>query len=545
MPMRGGLSIGCVWLTVLLACSGPNDGFQSGDDDDDDSAGDDDDSSSGVDAFAITAGANPNNPFSALAEVSVDRDLQVVVEYGEGEAFDHSTPVVDAAEGDVVEVLVLGLRAGRAYQLRAVGTDGVDTWTVGPVIHQTEPLASGWPDCSVDFFADESEFDADEVLCTNGYLGGDASIYYCVDRWGEPVHSLQHPDGYPFNFTRVLSTGDWATTGSVESALLLFDDRGELQSQWPAVFFDGKTRFVHQSLDSHELIELTEGPWVGALGMLTMCLDTVGGEPVKGGGILVFDPATEEVLWDWCAHGEPGDELPIDPLLSYDRETLEQVEGDWLHLNALLHGVDPDGGQFFWLSARYQDWLVKVDVETDAVVWRAGAAGDFLLVEDLDDPSSAQLSSVEWFFHQHAPEWVERDGARVRFLIMDNGNLRAMDDGVPAPGPAYSRVLEFVIDEDTMRASLTFEHGERDPVEPGHFYVEAHGDADMLPGDGAVVFTRGLEPDMAISEIGYPGAEERWRFSCDGGSSERRLYRVNYFPSLYETTWKIDEDLRR
>ena len=536
--MRSGVWIGCVWLVTILACSGPNDGFQTGDDDD--SAGDDDDSGAPVQTIANTAAVNPHNPFSALVEVSVDRDLQVVVEYGEAEAYDHATPAVEAAGGEVVEVLVLGLRAGREYQLRAVGTDGEDTWTADSVVHQTEPLTEGWPECTVDFGADEAQYDPHEAICANGFLGGADSIYYCFDRWGVPVHSLRHPDDLIFNLTRVLSTGEWATVGDTDGMLMLFDRRGELFVQWPGVFFEGKTRFSHRSFDAHEVIELTEGPWTGALAMLTNCDDMVGGAQVKGGGILVFDAVTEEILWDWCAHGEPGDEEPIDPLLAYDRVTLEGVGSEWLHLNALLHGVDPDGGQFFWLSSRYQDWLIKVDVDTDAVEWRLGWAGDFVLVEDLDDPSSAELPTVEWFFHQHAPEWVERDGWRTRFLITDNGNLRATEEGWISPEPPYSRIAEFVIDEETMRASLTFEYGERDPVAQGHFFIDAHGDANMLPGADALVFTRGLEPEMAICEIGYPAAEERWRLSCAGGTNKRRMYRVNYFPSLYETTWAYD-----
>ena len=33
----------------------------------------------------------------------------------------------------------------------------------------------------------------------------------------------------------------------------------------------------------------------------------------------LFDPDTEEVLWDWSAHGELGDGQPISPRLSYQR----------------------------------------------------------------------------------------------------------------------------------------------------------------------------------------------------------------------------------
>ena len=434
-------------------------------------------------------------------------------------------------------MLVLGLHAGAEVRLRATGTDGEDTYTSSAATFHTDALPGDWPDCLGTFTADESEFDTQEAVCTTGFLWDGAPLYFCVDRFGEIVHSLQHPDGHSFAMARVLRSGDWAAVGESQSVLLVFDRRGELVRQWTPEFFQDQTRFDHEAIDMHDVIELTEGPWDGALALITTCSDTIEGQTLVGNGVLVFDAATEQVLWDWCAHGTVGDGEPIDPLLAYDREVFEDGEEQaWLHVNGLLHGLDPDGGQFFWLSSRTQNWLFKVDVDTDQVVWRLGYEGDFQLVEDLSDPTSPALPQAEWFYHQHSPEWLERDGSRTRFLLHDNGNVRAAEDGALSSEPLYSRVAEFTLDEDTLRASLSYEFGDPDPASPGHFYAARHGDADMLPGGDAVVLTMGHEPTL-IGEASYPEAQERWRLSCDMENPDKAMYRVDFFPSLYETTW--------
>ncbi len=542
-------------LCWLVGCPGDRDGFDPPDDDDatqaddddttqtdDDDAtpADDDDSGSG-DVLSMTVDSNPHNPFSALVEVTAGRDLTAVVEYGEVGSLDLATPEVSLTAGQLEEILVLGLRAELDYELRVVATDGVDSWSTGTAAFTTEPLPGDWPSCWVEFGVAESEFDSQEALCTHGVPGGGDWMFYCVDRWGVPVFQIRHPDNLGISMLRPLRSGDWAGLGSSDSMLMRFDARGELVEQWPPLFFDGLTRFEHDWIDMHDVLELTEGPWEGALAFLTACADDVQGVNLQAGGIIVFDAETDQVLWDWCAHGAQGDGVPIDPLLDYDRETLGSDPVDWMHTNALLHGLNEDDSQFFWISARGQDWLIKIDVATDAVEWRLGYGGDFLLVEDLDDPTSPELLATEWFFHQHAPEWVERAGTRVRFLVFDNGNVRADEDGGVSTAPTYSRVVEFAIDEQTRRASPVFEYGEPDPAEPGHFFSGGDGDADLSPGGDAVQFVAGWARPSFIGDISYPGAQERWRYACDVVNDADTMYRVNYYPTLYDTLWRYDE----
>ncbi len=505
-----------------------------GDDDDDD-----DDSAQNL-PVQVSVGDNAFNPFSAWVTVASDLEVSAVVEYGEGGSFDLATPEETVAAGVDAEILVLGLRADREYQLRVVASDGVDSWTSESLTHVTAPLDEGWPQCPVEFHVAEAEFGSEEALCLPGRKGDADYMYFCIDRWGETVYALRHPEGRQLPMLRAMSTGDWATVPMDGSELLLFDHKGELFQQWPPFFFDDLTRFEHRWIDFHDVVELVEGPWAGALALASICEDTVQGAVLPGGGIIVFDVQSEQVLWDWCPHGEFGDEQPIDPLLSYDYDALDVTTG-WMHVNALVHGLDPDESQFFWLSVRSQDWVIKVDVDTDAVVWRLGYGGEFELVEDLDDGNSPELPAADWFYHQHSPERIEVDGSRTRFLIFDNGNLRADENGGILAGEPYSRVVEYEIDEQTLRASVRFDHGDHIYGSPGHFYGDSNGDANMLPSGDAVVFSVGGMGEVNfVAEVSYPEAEERWRYQCEAAVEERAaLYRSEYYPSLYDFTWGL------
>jgi hypothetical protein len=489
-----------------------------------------------IDGWAMVE-ENPDNPFSAVVTAFFDRDVTAWVEYGEGGAFDRATPPVSAADGELVELLVLGLRAGREHQLRVVAEDdgagdSSERYTGEALPFQTAPLPGGWPDCTASG-ADPTLHDAEEAICTNGLVGG-RPIYYCVDRWGEPVWSLRHPEDEDLWAVRALSDGGFAAVSTTSDRLSLFDQRGALTAEYRTSWLDGRARFTHQWIDMHEVIELGEGPWAGALAFITLAIETTDeGVPRTGAGVVVMQ-RDGEVLWDWSAHGKLGDGVPIDPKLDYERDGLKDGEDDWQHANALVHLVDDDGRQSFWLSLRTQDWIIKVDVETDAVVWRLGYEGDFALVDDLDAAAPAALSPGEWMVHQHAPEIIERSGDRTRFLVFDNGYPRRGEDGQwNLESDSYSRVVAFELDEATMQAAPVFDHGPRDAGDPDHFYSYGGGDADRLPGGEALMFVSGWQYPTLIEELSYPGGEPSWRFECqDVGEGQ---YRVNYFPSLYKT----------
>ena len=101
--------------------------------------------------------------------------------------------------------------------------------------------------------------------------------------------------------------------------------------------------------------------------------------------------------------------------------------------NALSYDSSDDS---ILVSLRHQNWIIKVDRKTGAVIWRLGAGGDFTL----------EIGS--WFYSQHDPK-LDSDGT---ILIFDNGNDR--------PGDAlFSRVVRYRLNMEEMRATEIWSYG--------------------------------------------------------------------------------------
>jgi len=348
---------------------------------------------------------------------------------------------------------------------------------------------------------------------------------------------LEHPDEFRIVMLRVLPDGTYATVGRDQSVLSFYDHAGANTSDYTALWFQGKTRFEHDWIDGHEVIAITEGKWTGAVAIMTETPGESGdAQGVVGGGFIVFDPETETVLYDWSSHGEMGDGEPIDDKLSYSRRGMQNKDS-WHHVNALLHGVDDNGDDYFWLNLRNQDWTLKVDPETDAVVWRLGYDGDFELIDDLDADSPTPLPAQDWMFQFHAPEWQSRNGSRTTVMYFDNGSVRATDDGSELAGAPYSRIIELEIDESTMKATLNYTYGDSSSSGEQHFYATHAGDVDMMADKSSFFMVTRENNKSDVTEVSYPDGEVIWQLSCNDTS-----YRGDYFPDLYQRTWWYDID---
>lgn len=142
---------------------------------------------------------------------------------------------------------------------------------------------------------------------------------------------------------------------------------------------------------------------------------------------------------------------------------------DWSHANAM---VPTDNG--WLLSFRNLDWLIKIDEPTGNIDYIFGPGGDFELA-----------AGGQWFSRQHGPVVTGPD----TILLYDNGNNRP---DRPWGEPAYSRVVEYHLNRDTMTATelWSWEGG------GARIFCPVVGDADPLGNDthlvtdGAIVETR-------------------------------------------------------
>jgi hypothetical protein len=397
---------------------------------------------------------------------------------------------------------------------------------------RTAALFDGFPIPTV--VDDGSDHEPTEAICTNETI--DSGAIYCMDREGRPRWILRHPEeGSKISTFRPLRNGNFAGVSAVD--VTTFDPSGAAVSTFTLRDAVG-TRFVHAMLDPREVLEITEGPWDGDLAIMTVTVDVLtDGSKVEGHGIVVFDPETNTVDWDWSVHGVLGDDETIDPArLDYGRVGLSVNYEDWDHSNALLHGLDPDGGQFLWMSMRHQDWIVKIDCETDLVAWRFGRDGDF----ELRDEDGVPYGDDSWYmYQQHSPEWQSHGDGVYDFLVYDNGESRMTATGL-YEGVKYSRILRFVLDENTMSAKKIWDFGSPVLDDPAHFYGPDHGSNIMLPGGDAILFVRQGDDGPFVSEITYPEGEVVWKATYADGLQQ--LYRIGWFPSYYETAWWYDID---
>jgi len=528
-------------LAALAGCASSSIEFPRSDDteprrDDTDSEDTDTTGDTGdTDAPAIIVGEmsvapNPANPFSALVTVTVDHDADVWVAYGEG-ATDHETPRVRARAGEPTQVVVLGLRAERDFDLLGRAEQGASNWTSRPEQYTTPSLDRDWPECTPTFHAPESEFDDDEVVCTNMSSPNGALWYGCVDRWGTPVHTLRTDDNDSLMSMRKLRAGGWASTSLTSSKLAFFDETSAQIAQLGTPWLDGRARFQHDWIDSHEIYEVPGGTWEGQIAFITATTEWMSdGSYKNGNGIVVMDPALRTVLYDYSFHGVLGDEIAMDDAVPYDRPGYGDYYEDWNHANTLITDVDADGRDFFLVSLKSQDWIVKLYPDTDSVAWRLGYGGDFTLVDDIDAASPRTLDPTLWPYHQHGITFVERLPGRYRLLMYDNGVGRIDAAGNQRWDLAKSRAIVMDIDETTMLAEVVWQWPE---LEDARLFSDICGNAELLPDDDAVLVLDGAYHH--VTEVSYPAAERRWEMTC--GSVEVCSYRMRYAPDLYSFTW--------
>jgi arylsulfate sulfotransferase len=170
--------------------------------------------------------------------------------------------------------------------------------------------------------------------------------------------------------------------------------------------------------------------------------------------------------------------------------TLASTANDWTHSNAIYYiaAVPPSTHDYFMVSVRDQDWIVKVDYNnatgTGNILWRMGPGGDFTFNNINNDP-------WPWFSHQHEPG-LEGGGILTLF---DNGNTRVSPPPVGL-GSGNSRGMALRVNESKMQVTPVLS------VDLG-VYSGALGSAQLL-SNGNYFFLSGI-PAYSIEILPTPG----------------------------------------
>ena len=452
-------------------------------------------------------------------EVIINQDAELVIEYGVDQ-FDQQTPSQQVLANEPTLIRVKGLLADSSYQMRAVTGNLIsESWQVN-----TDSAPGDYPEATVHL--DESDLvQPGEVLCA-ALTPFHGDVYYCFNRDGAVVGTYFHPRGDSFRELRSLGNGLYGISSLPAEEIIIADGfTGEIVDQWYDFEFEeaDEIRYHHGYLNDHEIIDLPDG----SVAFMTWSREIT---DQSGTGLIVMDPNTGDVLYDWHILGlDLNDAQSGDPdMLDLNRFGLYQ-DGDWTHGNALVHWPR-DGQDFFLMSLRTQDWVILINTQTDLVEWRLGREGDFELVDDLDSASPTAIADDYWFYQQHSPEITYQSGARTRILVYDNGYVRPEHENQGEYPAWYSRVVEYEIDESTMQAMVVNDYSDPDIG----FFAAWYGDADRVP-DGRTHFVDGIDAPF-IGELD-PGFDLTYRLSFQT-LDYHEIYRVDWRPSIYEVDWR-------
>lgn len=236
---------------------------------------------------------------------------------------------------------------------------------------------------------------------------------------------------------------------SQDATLLIQTGAGALEADWygELVWRVPPPHLVHH--------EFTDGP-DGHRMALTWVAETFDDFDYEGDGIVILDPATDDILWEWNIFDHIS---PLDhPVPEQENTGFSGLGGDWSHGNGLAW--DPDRS-LIWLSLRHLDRIVGIDYPSGDIRVTIGQDG---------------LGPDDAVSHQHGPE-LQEDG---QLLVFDNGNTR---------DPPQSRVVMIDVDEETGSYTETFSWT-RD-----RFFEVATGYATMLP-NGNILATAGVSRRM-------------------------------------------------
>lgn len=370
----------------------------------------------------------------AWLDVKTDTPTRLTVDL-EDVATGETTPVpyTDDAKTSHAPV-IMGLRAESTYRIHLTGTNAADLETVEIVEHSTGPLPGFLADLEVEL-SDPDQMQPGFTLLSVDRVGeGEATVI--VDAAGEVVFYHSFAGGFvvPFPGGTYLQTGAGTTSslflsnllGRISPELLAVDYGSPIFHHLPGVTPEGTFLALGlevRSIDGYEdggrsvtynvvgdlVYELTpEGALVRELALLDIL------DPLRPGGSF------HTAFWDMAFPGLPGGTK------------------DWSHANSIA--MDPDDGGLV-LSVSGQNWVVKLDRETGALLWRLGPGGDFSLAQ-----------GGRWSAFVHAAQPLP--GGRL--LLYDNE---------PVDPPHTSRAVEYTLDAATWTATQTWEHAIEPPVQ--------------------------------------------------------------------------------
>jgi len=368
-------------------------------------------------------------------------------------------PVTMEDDGQA-EALVLGMKAGKGYDLRVVEVVGGEELRSETVLVETGGVPAGLADL------DRDGSGLQGYLITS--IATDPSSAVIIDADGDYVWWHQPAEDWKNIFIpRVAPSlaGD-GILYEASTAWIGGEDTAENIREMLRVAWDG-TELQRTTIERahHDLVELPDG----AVAIIRYHTINVDDEQVEGDRIVEIRPDGEEVqIWSIWDHEE------YDPDVEYGTDDM-----GWSHCNALDYDPDED---VYYIGSRHLHTIYKVDRTTGDVLWRLGGErSDFTF----DEPTP--------FACQH--QFEKQPGG---MLVFDNG----------CPDEMISRAAEFELDEAAGEATLTWSH-EPDP----EIWSYGFGDvARLSTGETLITWSTAGQIDLVTA-----GGDSVWRLNEELG----------------------------
>ncbi len=459
-------------------------------------------------------------PLAALVAFQTDRPTTVDLEFDDGQR----TWRVDARVASSTNhfVPILGMRPGRNHTVRVVITDEEGATAISePLEITTEPLPDDFPPIEVSV-SEPDRMEPGVTLLEPVYRSEDESeidysFLVAVDEAGEVV--WYYKATHDVADARRLQNGNLLYRSGRAGRLYEIDMLGNVVSEWHsnrAPEDDVGEQSIHVDTETfhHEAFETGSG------NILTVSTEV---RPFDQYPTSDMDPEAPrstsdvvgDVLVEFSRNGQVLREAKLLDLLDPYRigygslgggywaevygETSRNPRRDWAHTNAV---VMDDSERYVIASPRYQDAVVKIDLETSELVWILGNHDDW--GPEWQDFLLEPRGDLLWPYHQHAP-MITPHGT---ILMFDNGNLRARPFEEPmAPSESFSRAVEYSVDEENMEVRQVWSYGG-----PGDekFFSRFISDADWMPETGNVLVNfGGLVSDAEGNPVGE-GSGHNW-----------------------------------
>lgn len=351
-------------------------------------------------------------------------------------------------------VAVAGLPAGTTVHWRAVSEVDGEILVSPDIESVTGSAPTDLPDLQV-----ESAFAAATGQSPfMSFTIGTSNTVQAYDRTGQASWWQYADDGMSVIDVRLSRDGSAVLWGSQP------EDRVSDNSYLRRISWDGSKIEDTPLPDAHhDFVELADGN----IAFCQLDVRRHEGQDVVGDAIAEMpqggDPDTDlRVVWSsW-------DDLPVRVDATTDTGFYPQGL-DWIHCNGLVY--DENEGAYY-LSSHSLGSILKIDRESGDLLWVFGGPdGQFTLTSGI------------WFSKAHSPELVEGG-----FRLFDNGDTTLPD--------AYSRIVEYEIDENAMAAREVWEYDanrSRSSYVLGDVETMASGDLQLAWGSTGVYEQISLE----------------------------------------------------